>query len=121
LYSSTFSNLGIFRLPEPLAGHVLDFHAMLGESPVNHIKILSYCYNGLVSLTFSSRLLSDELENTMCKSLRAKVCSTTLYAGRKLNFTALKVNIQTASEALQTAAQRRCFFNAAVFFDCGTC
>ncbi|MBQ7596228.1 MAG: hypothetical protein IJU45_06155, partial [Clostridia bacterium] len=47
LYSSTFSNLGIFRLPEPLAGHVLDFHAMLGESPVNHIKILSYCYNGL--------------------------------------------------------------------------
>ncbi len=69
LYSSTFSNLGIFKLPEPLAGHVLDFHAMLGESPVNHIKILSYCYNGVVSLTFSSRLVSDELENAMCRRL----------------------------------------------------
>lgn len=69
LYTSTFSNLGIFKLPEPLAKHVLSFHAMLGESPVNHIKILSYCYNGVVSLMFSSRLVTRELEDAMCERL----------------------------------------------------
>ena len=69
LYTSTFSNLGVFKLPEPLAKHVLSFHAMLGESPVNHIKILSYCYNGVVSLTFSSRLASHALEDAMCERL----------------------------------------------------
>ena len=70
LFTSTFSNLGVFRLPEPLAKHVLSFHAMLGESPVNHIKILSYCYNGVVSLMFSSRLASHDLEDAMCERLR---------------------------------------------------
>ena len=70
LYTSTFSNLGIFRLPEALAKHVLSFHAMLGESPVNHIKILSYCYNGVISLMFSSRLATRELENAVCARLR---------------------------------------------------
>ena len=70
LYTSTFSNLGIFKLPEALAKHVLSFHAMLGESPVNHIKILSYCYNGVLSLMFSSRLQTRELENAMCDRLR---------------------------------------------------
>lgn len=69
LFTSTFSNLGVFRLPEALAKHVLSFHAMLGESPVNHIKILSYCCNGMVSLTFSSRLASHELEDAMCERL----------------------------------------------------
>ena len=72
LYTSTFSNLGIFKLPEALAKHVLDFHAMLGESPVNHIKILSYCYNGNVSLTFSSRLVSHDLEDAMCERLKSE-------------------------------------------------
>lgn len=70
LYTSTFSNLGIFKLPQALAKHVLSFHAMLGESPVNHIKILSYCYNGVISLMFSSRLVSRELENAMCARLQ---------------------------------------------------
>lgn len=70
LYTSTFSNLGIFRLPEDLAKHVVSFHAMLGESPVNHIKILSYCYNGVISLMFSSRLVTREMENAMCDRLR---------------------------------------------------
>ena len=70
LYTSTFSNLGIFKLPEALAKHVVSFHAMLGESPVNHIKILSYCYNGVISLMFSSRLATRELENAMCARLR---------------------------------------------------
>ena len=70
LYTSTFSNLGIFRLPEALAAHVRSFHAMLGESPVNHIKILSYCYDGVISLMFSSRLVTRELENAMCARLR---------------------------------------------------
>ncbi len=70
LYTSTFSNLGIFKLPDALAKHVLSFHAMLGESPVNHIKILSYCYNGVISLMFSSRLRTRALETAMCQRLR---------------------------------------------------
>ncbi len=70
LYTSTFSNLGIFRLPEALAKHVVSFHAMLGESPVNHVKILSYCYDGVISLMFSSRLVTRELESAMCDRLR---------------------------------------------------
>ena len=70
LYTSTFSNLGIFKLPDALSAHVLSFHAMLGESPVNHIKILSYCYNGVISLMFSSRLRTRELENAMMDKLR---------------------------------------------------
>ena len=70
LYTSTFSNLGIFRLPEALAKHVVSFHAMLGESPVNHVKILSYCYDGVISLMFSSRLATRELESAMCDRLR---------------------------------------------------
>lgn len=70
LYTSTLSNLGIFKLPDALAKHVPSFHAMLGESPVNHIKILSYCYNGVISLMFSSRLATRELENAMCARLR---------------------------------------------------
>ncbi len=70
LYTSTFSNLGVFRLPDALARHVRDFHAMLGESPVNHIKILSYSYNGLVSLTFSSRLAEKKMEDAIAARLR---------------------------------------------------
>lgn len=70
LYTSTFSNLGIFKLPEALMQHVRSFHAMLGESPVNHIKILSYCYDGVISLMFSSRLVTRELETAMCERLR---------------------------------------------------
>ncbi len=72
LYTSTFSNLGIFRLPPALAGHVRSFHAMLGESPVNHIKILSYCYNGTLSLMVSSRLVTREPEDALCARLRAE-------------------------------------------------
>ncbi len=70
LYTSTFSNLGIFKLPEALMRHVRSFHAMLGESPVNHIKILSYCYDGVISLMFSSRLVTRALESAMCDRLR---------------------------------------------------
>ena len=70
LYTSTFSNLGIFKLPEPLEKHVLSFHAMLGESPVNHIKILSYCYKGVISLMFSSRLAARDTESAMMDKLR---------------------------------------------------
>jgi hypothetical protein len=43
---------------------------MLGESPVNHIKILSYCYDGVISLMFSSRLATRALESVMCERLR---------------------------------------------------
>ena len=70
LYTSTFSNLGIFTMPQALSSHVRAFHAMLGESPVNHIKILSYCTNGVLSLMFSSRLVSREPEDALIAKLR---------------------------------------------------
>ena len=71
LYTSTFSNLGIFTLPDALQAHVLSFHAMLGESPVNHIKILSYCCRGTLSLMFSSRLSDSMPEDALIAKLRA--------------------------------------------------
>ena len=71
LYTSTLSNLGIFTMPEALSKHVLSFHAMLGESPVNHIKILSYCSNGVFSLMFSSRLESSTPESALIDKLHA--------------------------------------------------
>ena len=70
LYTSTFSNLGIFTMPDALRAHVRSFHAMLGESPVNHIKILSYCSGGVLSLMFSSRLVSREPEDALIRKLR---------------------------------------------------
>ena len=72
LFTSAFSNLGIFKVPDELAVHIQSFHAILGQVPKNHIHTTGYCYNGTLGLMFSSRLASREIEHTMQRLLRER-------------------------------------------------
>lgn len=78
LQTSTFSNLGIFKVPDELAPHILSFHAVLGPVPTNHIITTAYCCGGVLGLMFSSRLASREIEHTMQRLLRERGVQTTL-------------------------------------------
>lgn len=69
LYSSTLSNLGVIRMPEELGKHVLAFRPILGESPVNHVKMTLYSYNGAFHMMISSRLVTREPEERFQKLL----------------------------------------------------
>ena len=72
LFTSTFSNLGIFKVPDELAVHVKTFHAVLGQVPKNHILTTAYCYNGTLGFMFSSRLQSREIEHNVQRLLRER-------------------------------------------------
>lgn len=65
LSTSTLSNLGVVKLPEPLQSHVSAFRVILGPVPTNHLGICCYCYNGKLSLMVSSRLKSREIEEKL--------------------------------------------------------
>ena len=78
LFTSAFSNLGIFKVPDELAVHIQTFHAILGQVPKNHIHTTAYCYNGTLGLMFSSRLASREIEHTIQRLLAERGVQTTL-------------------------------------------
>lgn len=72
LFTSTLSNLGIFKVPDELAVHIKTFHAVLGQVPKNHILTTAYCYNGTLGFMFSSRLQSREIEHNMQRLLQER-------------------------------------------------
>ena len=78
LFTSTLSNLGIFKLPEELIPHVKAFHAVLGQVPKNHILTTAYCYNGRLGMMFSSRLAGREIENNVRTFLEHRGVQTTM-------------------------------------------
>lgn len=77
-FTSAFSNLGIFKVPDELAPHIQTFHAILGQVPMNHIHTTAYCYNGTLGLMFSSRLASREIEHTVQNLLHERGVRSTL-------------------------------------------
>lgn len=78
LFTSSLSNLGVFKVPDELSGHIQTFHAILGQVPTNHIHTTAYCYNGTLGLMFSSRLASREIEHTMQRLLEERGVPTTM-------------------------------------------
>lgn len=78
LYTSTLSNLGIFKVPEGLDKHLLAFRAILGPVPVNNIHSTAYCSKGNFAITFTSRLAGREIENEMKRLLEEKGVPTYL-------------------------------------------
>ena len=72
LFTSTLSNLGIFKVPEELADHIKTFHAVLGQVPKNHLLTTAYCYNGTLGLMVSSRLASREIEHILQRLLQER-------------------------------------------------
>lgn len=77
-FTSAFSNLGVFKVPDELAMHIRTFHAILGQVPKNHIHTTAYCYNGTLGLMFSSRLASREIEHSMQQLLQERGVHTQL-------------------------------------------
>lgn len=65
MFTSVVSNLGVVRMPAALQKHVKMFRAVLGRTPVNHIKTTAYCYGDVFGIMFSSMLRSREIEETM--------------------------------------------------------
>ena len=77
-FTSTLSNLGIFKVPDELAVHIKTFHAVLGQVPKNHILTTAYCYNGTLGFMFSSRLQSREIEHNVQRLLTERGVHATL-------------------------------------------
>ncbi len=69
LYTSTLSNIGIFTAPEEMKKHIVSFRGMLGPVPINRIHCMAYCYNDVLSITFTSRLPDLTVEETIVEIL----------------------------------------------------
>ena len=78
LFTSTLSNLGVFKAPDALMQHILAFRAILGPVPTNHIHTTAYCVNGVFGMTFASRLASREIEHTMQELFAERGLTATL-------------------------------------------
>ena len=78
LYTSTLSNLGVFKIPDELDKHILAFRAVLGPVPINTIHSTMYCSKGIFGITFTSRLAGREIENKMKELLQQQGIKSTL-------------------------------------------
>ena len=72
LFTSTLSNLGIFKVPDELSVHIKAFHAILGQVPKNHLLTTAYCYNGTLGFMVSSRLATREIEHILQRLLQER-------------------------------------------------
>ena len=68
-FTSTISNLGVFKVPDALNAHLLMFRAILGPIPKNALHTTAYCVNGVFGLTFTSHIAGREIETAMQKML----------------------------------------------------
>ena len=67
LFTSTLSNLGVFKVPDALMKHLLMFRAILGPIPTNALHTTAYCVNGTLGMTFTSHVAGREIETEMQK------------------------------------------------------
>ena len=67
LFTSTLSNLGVFKVPDALDKHLLAFRAILGPVPTNALHATAYCAKGVFGMTFTSHIQSRVIETEMQK------------------------------------------------------
>ncbi len=69
LYSSTFSNLGIYSMPGGLKEHIKDMRIMIGETVSNQINLGALSYNGITNLMFTYTVKRKDLQKMYCEIL----------------------------------------------------
>ena len=67
LFTSTLSNLGVFKVPQELDAHLLAFRAILGPVPTNALHTTAYCAKGVFGMMFTSHLADKDMETEMQK------------------------------------------------------
>lgn len=79
IYTSTLSNIGIFIVPQEMKKHIVSFRGMLSPVPINRIHCMTYCFNDVFSITFTSRLTDMTIEKTIVQILAENGIKAKLY------------------------------------------
>lgn len=84
-YTSSVSNLGVVRLPDEIAEHVVSFEAFPPPSPGNKLKIVMASYGGTMSLSFGKTVKETDIERIFFRKIR-KLGVPVKIEGNQLNF-----------------------------------